>query len=137
GTRATARLTAQLRGPKIYFWKAPATIVPSRVPSHAFAHNAQPRGTSARPHGGIGCFRTKFGLASCRHAPLNAPLHVSCARAVPLCDRATARVALGRNSVTSVRLRAPDRASARAQFQAIMGPQSHRAPARLRGPLAT
>ncbi|MED6152645.1 hypothetical protein PIB30_094010 [Stylosanthes scabra] len=75
--------------------KAPTTIAPSRILSYTFARTAQSGGTSVRPRGGIGYFRTKFGLASRSRASLNTPLHVSRARTVPPCVRTTAQAALG------------------------------------------
>ncbi|MED6115715.1 hypothetical protein PIB30_093345, partial [Stylosanthes scabra] len=52
---------------------------------------------------------------------LNAPSHVPRARAVPLCERAPARVALGRNSATSVHPRASGRAPARSRLLHLKG----------------
>ncbi|MED6149667.1 hypothetical protein PIB30_064717 [Stylosanthes scabra] len=81
---------ARPRGPKIQFWKAPATIAPSRALCRVFARTAQPRSTPARPRGGMGYSRTKFGLTSCRRTFLIASLRVPLARLVPSRDHVLA-----------------------------------------------
>ncbi|MED6197332.1 hypothetical protein PIB30_055610 [Stylosanthes scabra] len=81
---------------------APIAIALARAYFYANASTVRPRDALVSPRGGIGFSRPKLYLHLTPPHILNAPSHVPRARLVPLCECAPARVALGRNSATSV-----------------------------------
>ncbi|MED6188319.1 hypothetical protein PIB30_084850 [Stylosanthes scabra] len=95
---------------------APVAITPACAYFHANTRTLCSRGDLVRSHGGIGCSWPKLHLHLSPLRIFNAPSHILLAHAVPLCEWTPSRVALGRNSATSVRLRSSSRVPARSRL---------------------